>query len=86
MIYYGFHSYSSKHCSTHWVLNSFQNLTLEINRSMITIAIYPLGFIHKKLLHETKVVRCIIPKGSKYAINNNGEIVSDQIILKEIIE
>ena len=89
MIYYGFHSYSSKHCSTHWALNSFQSLTLEVrtnNHSMITIAIYPLGFIHKKLLQKTEVVRCIIPKGSKYAINNIGEIVSDQIILKEIIE
>ena len=52
-----------------------------------TIASYSPESVYKKnLLEETKVVRCIIPKGSKYAINNNGEIVSDQIILKEIIE
>lgn len=85
----GFHSYSSKYCSTHWVLNSFQNLTLEVRTNLQTgtIAVYSSESVHKKsLLEETKVVRCIIPKGSKYAINNVGEIVSDQIILKEIIE
>ena len=89
----GFHSYSSKYCSTHWVLNSFQNLILEVRTNIHsfmgtgTIASYSPESVYKKnLLEETKVVRCIIPKGSKYAINNNGEIVSDQIILKEIIE
>ena len=87
----GFHSYSSEYCSANWVLNSFQNLTLavctNIPRFMGIIASYSQEFIYKKnLLEETKVVRCIIPKGSKYAINNVGEIVSDQIILKEIIE
>ena len=86
----GFHSYS-KYCSTHWVLNPFQNCILEVRTNIPyfkgIIATYPSESVHKKnLLGETKVVRCIIPKGSKYAINNIGEIVSDQIILKEIIE
>lgn len=35
---------------------------------------------------QTKIVKCVIPKGSHYAINEYGEIISDKIILKELIQ
>lgn len=37
-------------------------------------------------LHGRYIVKCIIPKGSKYILNSVGEGVSNQIIIKEVMK
>ena len=88
----GFHSYSSSECSCEIIAD-------ESNRKETIIEVYNHECDSKKLIthyacsftgqynrrYRTRIVKCIIPKGSHYAINCLGEIVSDKIILKELV-
>lgn len=77
--YEGFHSYSKK-------------LTPIITKDCIYIRKkYFLG-LRKKIIESypnrrsTKIAEFSIPRGANYAINEKGEIISDKIIFKNIID
>jgi hypothetical protein len=77
-IHYGFHSYSDK-CKldpngTYFKQPAFRIMFKDICLDEFSCR----GLSYYK-------VDCIIPKGSQYYENDRGEIVSDKIILKEII-
>lgn len=75
----GFHSYSNK-CK--WEpLYAFPDTVYRVAFGNLSLAIFDLSVIHKHVR-----VSCIIPKGSLYYENEYGEIVSDKIIIKEIVE
>lgn len=84
----GFHSYSSKCRIEHRQADYWYDDSVEI-RTEVTgklIASYLLmSFDSSGRKRQTRIVKCIIPKGSHYAINNVGEIISDKIILKELV-
>ena len=77
--YEGFHSYSKK-------LNP-----IITGEGIYIIKKYFLG-LRKKVIELYPNQRCIkiaefcIPKGANYAINEKGEIISDKIIFKNIID
>ena len=72
----GFHSYSNK---VKYTINK-HHISVYINKlfSDYTICYYYRG--------NTTIAKCHIPKGSKYAINKYGEIISNDIILDEFVE
>ena len=75
----GFHSYSNK-CKwepLYQIIDTMHKVTFG-NHSL---AIFDFSVIYKHVR-----VSCIIPKGSLYYENEYGEIVSNKIILKEIID
>lgn len=85
----GFHSYSSK-CSIeyrqadYWFDDSIEIRTEVIGKLIASYSLMSFDGNNRK--RQTKIVKCIIPKGSHYAINDVGEIISDRIILKEILK
>ena len=42
-------------------------------------------FLSEKLSTKTKLAEFVIPKGSKYMVNENGEVFSDKIVFKDFI-
>ena len=72
----GFHSYSNK---VKYTINE-HHISVYINKlfSDYTICYYYRG--------NTTIAKCHIPKGSKYAINKYGEIISNDIVLDEYVE
>lgn len=71
-IYNGFHSYS------------YESTTCEVNRRHYGYNEWKIRNINKELLDwigefNAIQVECIIPKGSKYFLNERGEYVSDKI-------
>lgn len=74
----GFHSYSNK-CK--WEpLYQVIDTVYRVVFGNLSLAIFDSSVIYKPVR-----VSCIIPKGSLYYENEYGEIVSNKIILKEII-
>ena len=73
----GFHSYSNK---VKYTINEDNIMSVYLNKlfSNYTICYYYRG--------NTTIVKCHIPKGSKYAINELKEIISNDIVLDEFVE
>ena len=73
----GFHSYSNK---VKYAINENNNILVYLNKlfSNYTICYY--------YRDNTTIAKCHIPKGSKYAINELEEIISNDIILDEFVE
>lgn len=73
----GFHSYSNK---VKYTINENNNISVYFNKlfSNYTICYY--------YRNNTTIVKCHIPKGSKYAINELEEIISNDIVLDEFVE
>ena len=73
----GFHSYSNK---VKYTIHEKNNILVYLNKlfSNYTICYYYRG--------NTTIVKCHIPKGSKYAINELEEIISNDIVLDEFVE
>ena len=73
----GFHSYSNK---VKYTINEDNIISVYLNKlfSSYTICYYYRG--------NTTIVKCHIPKGSKYAINELEEIISNDIVLDEFVE
>ena len=73
----GFHSYSNK---VKYTINEDNIISVYLNKlfSNYTICYYYRG--------NTTIVKCHIPKGSKYAINELEEIISNDIVLYEFVE
>ena len=73
----GFHSYSNK---VKYTINEDNIISVYLNKlfSNYTICYYYRG--------NTTIVKCHIPKGSKYAINELEEIISNDIVLDEFVE
>ena len=73
----GFHSYSNK---VKYTINENNIISVYLNKlfSDYTICYYYRG--------NTTIAKCHIPKGSKYAINEFEEIISNDIILDEFVE
>ena len=74
----GFHSYSNK-----------VEYTIDENNNNISVYLSKL-FFNYTICHyyrcNTIIVKCHIPKGSKYAINELEEIISNDIVLDEFVE
>lgn len=73
----GFHSYSNK---VKYTIHENNNILVYINKlfSDYTICYY--------FRCNPTILKCHIPKGSKYAINKYGEIISNDIVLDEYVE
>ena len=73
----GFHSYSNK---VKYTINEHNVISVYLNKlfSNYDICYYYRG--------NTTIVKCHIPKGSKYAINELEEIISNDIVLDEFVE
>ena len=73
----GFHSYSNK---VKYIINENNNISVYLNKlfSNYTICYY--------YRDNIAIAKCHIPKGSKYAINEFEEIISNDIVLDEFVE
>lgn len=73
----GFHSYSNK---VKYIIHESNNILVYLNKLFFkyTICYY--------FRCNPTIVKCHIPKGSKYAINKYGEIISNNIVLDEFVE
>lgn len=73
----GFHSYSNK---VKYTIHENNNILVYLNKLFFdyTICYYYRG--------NTTIAKCHIPKGSKYAINEFDEIISNNIVLDEFVE
>lgn len=73
----GFHSYSNK---VKYTIHENNNISVYLNKLFFdyTICYYYRG--------NTTIAKCHIPKGSKYAINEFDEIISNNIVLDEFVE
>ena len=73
----GFHSYSNK---VKYSITKNNIISVYLNKLFFdyTICYYYRG--------NTTIAKCHIPKGSKYAINKYGEIISNDIVLDEYVE
>lgn len=73
----GFHSYSNK---VKYIIHENNNILVYLNKLFFqyTICYY--------FRCNPTIVKCHIPKGSKYAINKHGEIISNDIVLDEYVE
>ena len=73
----GFHSYSNK---VKYTIDENNIISVYLNKlfSNYTICYY--------FRCNPTIVKCHIPKGSKYAINELEEIISNDIVLDEFVE
>ena len=78
----GFHSYSAKECVHRITRESIQKAKFKY----IDVLKYGLVNIQEYFgsNEEIVVVEGYIPEGTAYCINNNGEIISDAIVLTRI--
>ena len=74
----GFHSYSNK---VKYTINENNNISVYLNKLFSNYTI-----CHYYRDDTTIIVKCHIPKGSKYAINELEEIISNDIVLDEFVE
>lgn len=74
----GFHSYNPKKCTYERCFN-------EVDKNYSKVQSKTIGKLIDKYFGDTSVFECIIPKGSEYYENEDGEIVSNQIIIKKIL-
>ena len=89
----GFHSYSNDHCM--WLLHRYEfiksskpesiDVFAKINGERI-IGSYSTNGFYCFYFVSIVLVEGYIPKGSRYYINENGEIISDSIVLTNIIK
>lgn len=82
----GFHSYSSKYCKVKLSNNDLYDIKVRFESpdENFLILDYSSGIIRKR--YKTVIAHAIIPKGAKYAFNEEGECVSDKIIITDIEE
>ena len=73
----GFHSYSNK---VKYTINENNNILVYLNK------LFSNYIICHYYCDDTTIVKCHIPKGSKYAINELEEIISNNIVLDEFVE
>lgn len=73
----GFHSYSNK---VKYTINESNNISVYLNKLFFD---YTICYYYRD---NTIIAKCHIPKGSKYAINKYGEIISNDIVLDELVE
>lgn len=73
----GFHSYSNK---VKYTINESNNISVYLNKLFFD---YTICYYYR---NNTIIAKCHIPKGSKYAINKYGEIISNDIVLDEFVE
>ena len=85
----GFHSYNRKKCSyfckikDNIILHKIKDIQINV-RTKITGKI--IDRYYGNIIDSIKIFECTIPKGAEYFENEDGEIVSNQIIIKKIIE
>lgn len=73
----GFHSYSNK---VKYTIHESNNISVYLNKLFFD---YTICYYYRD---NTIIAKCHIPKGSKYAINKYGEIISNDIVLDEYVE
>lgn len=73
----GFHSYSNK---VKYTIRENNDILVYINKLFFD---YTICYYFR--CNQT-IVKCHIPKGSKYAENKKGEIISNDIVLDEYVE
>ena len=73
----GFHSYSNK---VKYTINEDNIISVYLNKLFSN---YTIGYYY---CNNITIVKCHIPKGSKYAINELEEIISNNIVLDEFVE
>lgn len=93
----GFHSYSKDMCSYSKDKDAFGKEYIAITKPNLECAMFGTR-IHNELdktsinkfglfkEYEPVVVSGYVPKGSEYYLNEEGEIVSDKIVLKEVMD
>lgn len=72
----GYHSYSSELTEITYPFKDFREIRVKDVRPVITLGTYCTGV----------VIQCAIPKGARYYLNENGEYVSNQIIIKNVLD
>lgn len=77
----GFHSYDRKKCKCKKDKKTYTWDIYTFCSSSPYSRIIPLA----SYSDENSIVECIIPKGSEYYENEKGEIISNQIIIKNLI-
>ena len=73
----GFHSYSNK---VKYTINKNNVISVYLHKLFFD---YDICYYYRG---NTTIAKCHIPKGSKYAINELEEIISNDIVLDEFIE
>lgn len=73
----GFHSYSNK---LDYILNDDGSISTYFNNFF-----FKHEFCYYPYSENPVIVKCHIPKGTKYAINKYNEIISNDIVLDEFI-
>lgn len=71
----GYHSYSSELTEITYP-EGFRQICVKDANPIIDLDTYCTGI----------VVQCAIPKGARYYLNENGEYVSNQIIIKNVLD
>ena len=81
-VYKGFHSYSPEHlCFTSNGVEKFEIGIGVYNTDKVCPYVSSYAYCHT----FCAVIFCVIPKGSKYVINSNGEVVSDALRVEKIL-
>ena len=73
----GFHSYSNK---VKYTINKNNVISVYLHKLFFD---YDISYYYRG---NTTIAKCHIPKGSKYAINELEEIISNDIVLDEFVE
>lgn len=74
----GFHSYSNK---VKYTVNKTGNISVYFKRLFLD---YTIDYYYRN--NNPIIAKCHIPKGSKYAINEFKEVISNEIVLDEYFE
>ena len=84
----GFHSYSNelKYDITYYNLIPLIKVFNDKTDNTFQAYMVHSTLSNKNILAKSVIANCIIPKGSTYYVNEHGEIVSNQIIIKSIKE
>lgn len=81
VIHYGFHSYSSG-CKVKFDVLTNKVYVCSFHEKITIYSSIFLDWYYKKIRTRViEIVKCIIPKGSRFCVNEDGEIVSNQIII-----
>lgn len=82
----GFHSYSAEHCKAEngWCDMMTHCAISVLPKSVKNIKIIGIYFVRRNKL-PLALINGYIPKGAKYAINADGEIISDSIVLTDVV-
>jgi len=82
----GFHSYSAEHCKAEngWCDMMTHGAMSVQPKSVKSLKILDIYFVRRNKL-PLALINGYIPKGAKYAINADGEIISDSIVLTDVV-